>query len=62
MRVVVCIDPMEPTEIPFATPLRWWRWLRGFQSPAVLVPSFVSTAASVLVLIGECGHIVDLAV
>jgi hypothetical protein len=62
MRVVVCIDPMEPTEIPFAAPLRWWRWLRGLRSPTVLVPSFVSTAASVLVLIGGCGNIVDLTV
>jgi hypothetical protein len=60
MRVVVCIDPMELTEIPFTAPLRWWRCLRGLRSPTVLVPSFVSTAASVLVLIGGCGHIVDL--
>jgi hypothetical protein len=62
MRVVVCIDPMEPTEILFAAPLRLWRWLWGLWSPAVLVPSFVSNVASVLVLTGGCGHIVDLVV
>jgi hypothetical protein len=62
MHVVVCIDAMEPTEIPVAAPLRWWRWLWGLRSPTVLVPSFVPTAASVLVLIGGCRHIVDMPV
>jgi hypothetical protein len=62
MRVVVSIDPMEPTEKPFAAPLWWWRRLQGLRSPTILVPSFVSTAASDLVLIGGCGYIVDLTV
>jgi hypothetical protein len=62
MRVVVSIDPIEPTEKPFATPLGWWRRLRGLRSPTILVPSFVSTAASALVLIGGCRYIVDLMV
>jgi hypothetical protein len=49
MSVVVCIDPMELTEIPITAPLRWWGWLRGLRSPTVLVPSFVSTVAFALV-------------
>jgi hypothetical protein len=60
MRVVVCIDPMESTEILFAAPLRWWRRLWGLRSPTILVPSFVSTTASALVLIRGCGYIVGL--
>jgi hypothetical protein len=62
MRVVVSIDPMEPTEKPFAAPLRWWRRLRWLRSPTILVPSFVPTAVSALVLIGGCRYIVDLTV
>jgi hypothetical protein len=62
MRVVVSIDPMEPTERRFVAPLGWWRQLRWLRSPTILVSSFVSTAVSVLVLVGGCGYIVDLTV
>jgi hypothetical protein len=62
MRVVVCINSMEPTEKSFAPPLVWWRWLWRPRSPPVLMRSFVPAAVSALILIGGCGYIVDLMV
>jgi hypothetical protein len=64
MGVVVSVDPMEPTEKPFAAPPLWrvlLLWLRPF---AIFVSTFVPTAIPILVLVGGGGrrYIVDLTV
>jgi hypothetical protein len=55
MGVVVSVDPMEPTEKPFAAPPLWrvlLLWLRPF---AIFVSTFVPTAIPILVLVGGGG-------
>jgi hypothetical protein len=56
MGVVVSVDPMEPTEKPFAAPLLWRMWLLWLRPFAVFVPSFVPTAVPILVLVGARIH------
>jgi hypothetical protein len=60
MGVVVSVDPMEPTEKPFAAPLLWRMWLLWLRPSAVFVPAFVPTAVPILVLVGGCRYIVEL--
>jgi hypothetical protein len=54
MGVVVSVDPMEPTEKPFAPPPRplWRMWLLWLRPSTVFVPSFVLTAVPILILVG----------
>jgi hypothetical protein len=60
MGVVVSVDPMEPTEEPFAAPLVWWMWLLWLRPSAILVPSFVLVVVPILVLVRGRGYIDDL--
>jgi hypothetical protein len=62
MGVVLGVDPMEPTEKPFAAaPLRRVLMLR-LRPSAIFVSTFVPTAFSVLVLVRGRRYIIDLTV
>jgi hypothetical protein len=62
MDVVLGVDPVEPTEKPFAAaPLRRVLLLRLWPS-AIFVSAFVPTAVPILVLVRRHRYIVDLTV
>jgi hypothetical protein len=62
MGVVLGVDPMEPTEKPFAAaPLRRVLLLR-LRPSTIFVSAFVPTALPILVLVRGCRYIVDLMV
>jgi hypothetical protein len=62
MGVVLGVDPMEPTEKPFAAaPLRRVLLLR-LRPSAIFVSTFVPTTIPILVLVRGCRYIVDLTV
>jgi hypothetical protein len=55
MGVVVSVDPMDPTEKPFAASPLWRVWLMWLPPFAVFVSTFVPTAIPILVLVGGGG-------
>jgi hypothetical protein len=62
MGVVVSVDPMEPTEKPFAAAPLWRVLLLWLRPSAIFVSTFVPTAIPILVLVRERRYNVDLTV